>query len=288
MKLIIKLGKLLFVLLLLQSCTAEKKEISLIKEMDQEQEMISSYKEGMIFLEKGDTFYAAQKFLEAELLYPQSEWASKSALMASYAYYLQDYFSKSLFNLERFLKTYKGDPKESYAHYLIAMCYYELIVDEKTDLSSLVNAKNKFQYVINNFPESDFASDSKYKIDLINDILASKEMYIGRHYIKKQKWIAAINRFKIVTKDYDTTVYVEEAIHRLVEIYYHLGLNEESKKYGNLLGYNYASSEWYKATYKIFNKDYKKIEIKKATKKEKKGLFKKFKNLFQRNEKKSS
>ena len=103
MKLIIKLGKLLFVLLLLQSCTAEKKEISLIKEMDQEQEMISSYKEGMIALEKGDTFYAAQKFLEAELLYPQSEWASKSALMASYAYYLQDYFSKSLFNLERFL-----------------------------------------------------------------------------------------------------------------------------------------------------------------------------------------
>ena len=171
MKLIIKLSKLLFVLLLLQSCTAEKKEISLIKEMDQEQEMISSYKEGMIALEKGDTFYAAQKFLEAELLYPQSEWASKSALMASYAYYLQDYFSKALFNLERFLKTYKGDQKESYAHYLIAMCYYELIVDEKTDLSSLVNAKNKFQYIINNFPESDFASDSKYKIDFIDYII---------------------------------------------------------------------------------------------------------------------
>ena len=134
MKLIIKLSKLLFVLLLLESCTAEKKEISLIKEMDQEQEMISSYKEGMDSLERGDTFYAAKKFLEAELLYPQSEWASKSALMASYAYYLQDYFSKALFNLERFLKTYQGDEKkESYAHYLMAMCYYELIVDEKTE-----------------------------------------------------------------------------------------------------------------------------------------------------------
>jgi len=281
MKLIIKISKLLFIVLFLQSCTAEKKEISIIKEMDQEQEMISSYKEGMDSLERGDTFYAAKKFLEAELLYPQSEWASKSALMASYAYYLQDYFSKALFNLERFLKTYQGDEKkESYAHYLMAMCYYELIVDEKTDLSSLVNAKNKFQYVINNFPESDFADDSKYKINLINDILASKEMYIGRHYIKKQKWIAAINRFKIVTKEYDRTIYVEEAIHRLVEIYYYLGLIEESKKYGGLLGYNYASSEWYEATYKIFNKDYKKIQIEKATKKEKKGLFKKFKKLF--------
>ena len=280
MKLIIKISKLLFIVLFLQSCTAEKKEISIIKEMDQEQEMISSYKEGMDSLERGDTFYAAKKFLEAELLYPQSEWASKSALMASYAYYLQDYFSKALFNLERFLKTYQGDEKkESYAHYLMAMCYYELIVDEKTDLSSLVNAKNKFQYVINNFPESDFADDSKYKINLINDILASKEMYIGRHYIKKQKWIAAINRFKIVTKEYDRTIYVEEAIHRLVEIHYVLGLENEAQKYAVLLGYNYKSSDWYKESYRVFNKEYK-DPIEKIKENKQNFIIRKFKNLF--------
>ncbi len=280
MKLIIKLGKLLFIVFLLQSCATEKKEISLIKKIDQEQEMILSYKEGMEFLDKGDTFYAAKKFLEAELLYPQSDWAPKSVLMASYAYYLQDYYSEALYNLERYLNTYQEDKRESYAHYLIAMCYYELIVDEKKDLSSLINAKEKFQFIINNYPTTDFAEDSKYKIDLINDILASKEMYIGRHYIKRQKWIAAINRFKIVTKEYDTTIYVEEAIHRLVEIYYYLGLIDESQKYASLLGYNYASSEWYKATYKIFNKNYEKRNIIKTDKKEKKSLLKKFKELF--------
>ena len=281
MKLIIKLGKFLLIVLLLQSCATKEKEVSLIKEIDQEQEMILSYKEGIDYLEKGDTFYAAKKFLEAELLYPQSDWAPKSALMASYAYYVQDYYSEALFNLERYLNTYRTDKRQSYAHYLMAMCYYELIMDEKKDLGSLVNAKKKFQFVLDNYPSTDFAEDSIYKIDLINDILASKEMYIGRHYMKKQKWIAAINRFKTVIKDYDTTIYVEEAIHRLVEIYYYLGLEGESQKYASLLGYNYASSEWYEATYKIFNKDFERKKKLKSTKKEKKGLFKKFKKLFQ-------
>ena len=281
MKLIIKLSKLLLILFLLESCGTEKKEISLIQEIDQEKEMVLAYREGLEYLEKGDSFYAAKKFLEAELLFPQSDWAPKSALMASYSYYLQDYYSEALFNLERFLTTYQTDKRVVYAHYLMAMCYYELIVDEKKDLSSLTNAKEKFQFIVKNFSTTDFAEDSKYKIDLINDILASKEMYIGRHYLKKKKWIAAINRFKVVTKDYDTTIYVEEAIHRLVEIYYYLGLIEESQKYASLLGYNYASSEWYNATYKIFNKDFKKKRVLKTTKKEKISLFKKFKKLFQ-------
>ena len=276
MKLIIKLGKLLFVLLLLQSCSAEKKEISLIKEMDQEQEMISSYKEGMIALEKGDTFYAAQKFLEAELLYPQSEWASKSALMASYAYYLQDYFSKALFNLERFLKTYPKDTRLDYVYYLMGLSYYENIEGEKKDLKPLLEAKKKFEFIIENYPNTDFALDSKFKIGLINDVLASKEMYLGRHYIKKEKWIAAINRFKTILNDYDTTIYTEEAIHRLVEIHYKIGLEVEAKKYANLLGYNYLSSEWYEKTYNIFNKKYEVDKIKS----EKKSLKEKFKKLF--------
>ena len=280
MKLIIKLSIALLVILALLSCAAEKKEISVIKELNQEQEMISSYREGMEFLDKGDTYYAAKKFLEAELLFPQSDFAPKSALMASYAYYLQDYYSEATFNLERFLDTYPNDKRVSYAHYLLAMCYYETIVDEKKDLGPLTNAKKKFQFIINNYPETDFAEDAIYKIDLINDILASKEMYIGRHYIKREKWIAAINRFKVVMKEYQTTIYVEEAIHRLVEIYYYLGLVEESQKYASVLGYNYASSEWYKATYRIFNKNFE-PKIIKAKKKEKIGMLKKFKKLFE-------
>ena len=142
--------KLLIVLifLTLQSCSKDKKEISKIKELDQELEMISSYEEGMKYLERGDTYYAASKFLDAELLFPQSEWAAKSALMASYSYYLQNYYSEAVFNLERFIKTYPQDKSIAYAHFLLAMCYYEEIVDEKKDLAPLIKAKSKFEFIV--------------------------------------------------------------------------------------------------------------------------------------------
>jgi len=267
---------LIILLLLFNSCSDQKKEISKITELDQNMELVSTYKEAYEALQKNDTYYAAQKFLEAELLYPQSIWAAKSALMASYSYYLQNYYAESLINLERFIKTYPTDENIQYAHYLIAMCYYETIEDEKRDSAPLIKAKNKFEFIIDNFPNSDFALDSKFKIGLINDILASKEMYLGRHYIKKQKWIPAINRFQEVITEYDKTIFVEEAIHRLVEINYNIGLLEESRKYAKLLGYNYQSSEWYKKSYKIFNQDYSFKKIKK----EKKGVIKRFKKLF--------
>ena len=196
--------------------------------------------------------------------------------MASYSYYLQNYYSEALFNLERYIKTYPNDKNLSYAHYLIAMCYYETIEDEKRDSGPLLDAKKKFQYIIQEYPNSDFALDSSFKIDLIEDILASKEMYLGRHYIKKGKWVAAINRFKKVLNEYEQTIFVEEAIHRLVEINYKLGLLEESQKYANLLGYNYLSSEWYKKSYKVFNKSYGTKKIKK----EKKGVISRFKKIF--------
>jgi outer membrane protein assembly factor BamD len=274
-------NKLLIVLifLTLQSCSKDKKEISEIKELDQELEMISSYEEGMEYLEKGDTFYAASKFLDSELLFPQSDWAAKSALMASYSYYLQNYYSEAVFNLERYIKTYPQDKSIAYAHFLLAMCYYEEIVDEKKDLAPLIKAKKKFEFIVETYPNTDFALDSQYKIGLIHDILASKEMYIGRHYIKKEKWIAAINRFKNVLKEYDTTIYIEEATHRLVEIYYHIGLIDESKKYASLLGYNYLSSKWYEKSYKVFNRNYKTEVIKKDQKK-RKNVIKIFKNIF--------
>ena len=269
---------LFFFLIILSSCSKEK-EISLIKETNQDLEMITAYKEGLQGLEDNDFYYAAKKFLEAELLYPQSEWASTSALMASYAYYLQNFYSKALLNLERFLKTYPNNRNIDYAHYLIAMVYYETIEDEKRDTKPLLRAKEKFEFIIKEYPETDFALDSRFKLELIQNVLASKEIYLGRHYIKKEKWIAAINRFKNVTEEYDQTIFVEEALHRLVEINYKIGLTEESQKYANVLGYNYLSSKWYKKSYKVFNKDYDENKNR-ISKKEKKGVIKKFKKLF--------
>tara|TARA_B100000029_G_scaffold515242_1_gene621303 strand:- start:3687 stop:4520 length:834 start_codon:yes stop_codon:yes gene_type:complete len=260
------------------SCSKEEKEISVIKETRQDLEMISVYKEAYKALDEGDPYFAAKKFLEAELLFPQSVWAPKSALMASYSYYMQNYYSEALYNLERFLKTYPTDKNIAYVNYLIAMCYYETIEDEKRDSAPLLKAKDQFNFIVQNYPDTEFALDAKFKLGLIEDILASKEMYLGRHYIKKEKWIAAINRFKIIIDDYNQTIFVEEALHRLVEINYKLGLIEESQKYANVLGYNYLSSEWYKKSYKVFNKDYS-SKIQKPNK-DKAGVLEKFKKLF--------
>ena len=281
MKFVIRLSFISLLLFLFQSCSKQEKEASLIKEVDQAKEMISSYKEGVRTLNEGDAFYAAKKFLDAEFLFPQSEWAPKSALMASYSYYIQDYYSEAIFNLQRFISTYPRNKRIDYAHYLLAICYYEKIENEKRDLQPLISAKKEFNYIINNYPSTDFALDSKFKIGLIDEVIASKEMYLGRHYIKKQKWIPAINRFKNILKDYDTTIYAEEAIHRLVEIHYRIGLESEAKKYANLLGYNYLSSEWYKRSYKIFNTKYQiKKNIIEKNRKDKSGLIQKFKKIF--------
>ena len=249
--------------------------------------MIELYEEAYKEFLDGDALYSAKKFNEAELIFPQSEWAPISALMSAYVYYSDDYYSDSIYELERYLKVYPKHKDRDYAHFLLAMCYYENIIDEKRDLGPLLKSKKEFEFVIKEYPNTDFAEDAKFKIDLITDRLAGKEMYIGRHYLKSQKWIPAINRFKNVLENYETTVYVEEAIHRLVETYYIIGLESESKKYANLLGYNYQSSDWYKASYKVFNKDYNFSEKKfsKTKKKDKRSLFKKFvvkfKTLFE-------
>ena len=275
--------KILLIILgvLLISCSKEEK-ISVLEEDNIEAQMIEAFKEGYYELDKGDVIFAAKKFNEAELLYPQSNWAPKAALMAAYSWYSQSYYGDTIFEIERYLKTYPKHKNIDYAHFLLAMCYYETVVDEKRDLEPLLKAKKQFEFIMNNFPSTDFAMDSKFKLDLIYDRLAGKEMYIGNHYLKKRKWIPAINRFKKVVKDYSTTIYVEEALHRLVEIHYKIGLTQESKKYAKLLGYNYQSSEWYKESYKVFNKEYK-VKKKIVKKKRKKGLiFRKFKSLFKK------
>jgi len=268
------------ILIFFAGCSGEEKNISLIKETNQDLEMLATYEEAYTALDEGDHYYAAKKFLEAELLFPQSDWAPRSALMAAYSFYLQNYYSEALSNLERYLKTYPNDKNTVYAHYLIGMCYYETIEGEKKDTAPLLNAKEKFNFILENYPNTDFALDSKFKLGLIEDILAAKEMYIGRHYLKKEKWIAAINRFKNVVENFDQTIFVEEALHRLVEVNYKLGLENEAKKYANLLGYNYLSSEWYEKSYIVFNKDYEK-EIVNLPNKDKKGVFNKFKKLFE-------
>ncbi len=258
------------------SCSSDKK-VSVVKEKNIETQMIEAFEEGYKELENGDALFAAKKFNEAELLYPQSNWAPKAALMAAYSYYSQDYYYDAEYELNRFLKVYPNEKNIPYAHYLLGMVYYERIVDEKKDLGPLVMAEEKFKYIEKNYPDTDFALDSSYKLDLIQDYLASKEMYIGIHYMKKKKWIAAINRFKNVVNKYDQTSFIDEALHRLVELHYKLGLLEESQKYASLLGYNYQSSEWYSKSYKIFNKNYKsKLEVKR----EKDSIFQKFKKLL--------
>lgn len=268
-----------FSLLLLNACSKNKDEIVVIKESKQDLEMISAYKEGYEFLNIGDPYYAAQKFLEAELLFPQSKWASQSALMASYSFYLQNYYTEALSNLERFVVVYPKSKNLVYAHYLIAICYYESIEDEKRDSAPLIKAKEKFTFVIEKYPNTEFALDSQFKLSLIENILAAKEMYLGRHYLKKEKWIASMNRFKNVIENFSQTVFVEEALHRLVEVNYKLGLIDESQKYANTLGYNYMSSQWYKKSYKIFNQDYS-VQLNKKIERDKEGVLKRFKKLF--------
>ena len=268
-----------FLLIALFSCSKDVKEVSLIKAQDLDLQMVEAYKEGLEELEIGDAINAAKKFNEAELLYPQSIWAAKSALMSAYSFYSQNYLFDAISELERYFKTYPNDTNISYASYLVAICYYESIVDEKKDSKSLIKANEKFKYVVANYPNSEFAVDAKFKLELIQDIMASKEIYIGRHYIKKGKWIPAINRFKKVVYDYDTTIYVEEAIHRLVEIHYKIGLIDEAKLYANLLGYNYGSSEWYKKSYKLFNKKYENPVVKVKSEKKTINLIKNLKSL---------
>jgi outer membrane protein assembly factor BamD len=259
------------------SCSKDQPKKSLIKEKDLELQVLEAYKEGINSLENGDVLYAAKKFNEAEILFPQSVWAPKSSIMAAYAYYSQDYYSDAIAELKRFIKIYSKNKNLDYAYYLLAVCYYEQIMDEKKDLQSIENSKKYFEIIIKDYPKTNYALDSEFKIDVINDTLAAKEMYIGRYYFDKKKWIPAINRFKTVINDYQTTIYAEEALHRLVEVHYMIGLKNEAKKYAKLLGYNYQSSEWYEKSYSIFNEKYKKAD---RNKKNKKSTLKKIKSLF--------
>ena len=163
------------------SCSSNKDKVDIIEEEDIELQMIDAYQEGLNALEEGDVLFAAKKFNEAELVYPQSDWAPKSALMSAYSYYTHDYYGDAIFELERFIKVYPKDKRLAYAYFLKAICFYEQIHDEKKDLGPILKAQENFNYIIENYPTTDFALDAEFKLDLIKEVLASKEMYIARH-----------------------------------------------------------------------------------------------------------
>ena len=270
---------ILIIFLNLNSCTKKDEKISIVEEKSLEMQMIDAYNSGLEELEKNDVIYAAKKFNEAELLYPQSIWAPRAALMAAYAYFSQLYYDDTILELEKFLQKYKNHPRRDYAYYMLALSHYNLIIDETKDLEEILKAKQYFKIIIKNYPNTEFAIDSEFKLELIEEILASKEMYLARYYVDREKWIPAINRFKTVINNYETTIYVEEALHRLVELHYKLGLVDESKKYASLLGYNYQSSEWYEESYKILNKNYVKT-AKKVDPEKEQSILQKFKDLL--------
>lgn len=267
-----------FTYLIISGCGQKKVEVKPLEDSNIDSQMIKAYNEGLTALDQNDYMLAVKKFGEAEILYPQSIWAPRSALMTAYSYYVYERYFDTIFELERFLKTYPEHNRQNYAYYLLGLAYYEQIVDEKKDLEPIINSKKYFQIIINEYPGSEYAADAEFKLDLIKEILAAKEMYLGRYYIEKEKWIPAINRYKTILENYDDTIYVEEAIHRLVEIHYKVGLINESKKYANLLGYNYQSGEWYEKSYKIFNKNYEKPKIKTA--KNKKTIIQRLRSLI--------
>ena len=265
--------------ILIFACSKKEEKVTIITEKNLETQMMEVYNQGMEEFERGDAIYASKKFSEAELLYPQSVWAPRAALMSAYSHFSQGYYNYAINDLERFLIKYKNHPQTVYAFYLMALCHYNQIIDEKKDFNEILLSKKYFEIIINDFPNTEYASDSKYKLELINEIIASKEMYLARYYVQREKWIPAINRLKKIVNDHSTTIFIEEALYRLVELHYKLGLVDEAQKYAVLLGYNYRSSQWYEASYKILNKDYSTKKI--IVEKDKSGFLQKFKNIFE-------
>ena len=236
------------------------KKNDLIYEASEIKDPFKSYQEALESFNRRDYFFASKKFSEAELNFDKVELAAKAALMQAFCLYAINFSDESLENLNRYLNQYPADENRKYAKYLIVLIFYEKVGDEKRDLEPLLKAQEKIESYLKEFPENEYSIDLKFKKNLIINQLAAKEMYIGRYYISVQKWVPAIKRFKNIVQNYDQTVFIEEALHRLVEIYYHIGAEEEAKSYASILGYNYNSSDWFKASYKIMNKDYKIIK----------------------------
>ena len=267
-----KLIYIFIISFLLFSCS--KKEVVVTTPSNNEEKSLEVYNEATIALEEGQYYYASSKFLEAENILPTVEGSAKASLMSSYCLYLINFYSEAEEGLERFIRKYPADKNITYAYYLLVIINYEQILDESKDITPLLTSKEKILDFLERYPDTEYALDLKFKLDLIDNQLAAKEIYIAKYYIETKKWIPAINRLKIVVKNYDETIFIEEALHRLVEVYYMIGLEEEAKTTAALLGYNYNSSEWYQQSYKLLNKDYKIPKKKKPKKDKDKGIIK--------------
>ena len=210
------------------------------------------YSNGMQLLSAGDFDGAAKSFSEIERLYPYSRWARQGTLQSARAYNRAGKYDESRGVAQRFLSFYPGDEYAAYAKYLVAMSYFLQMDKKGRDRANTVNALKELQELMEQYGESEFAKTAALKFDLAVDLLAAKEMEVGRYYLKRKNYSAAINRFKVVVNDLNTTTHTPEALHRLVESYLLLGLEEEAMEAAVLLGHNYQGSEWYNETYKIY------------------------------------
>ena len=251
-------------LVLIFSCSSND---SKIKKPEKIPSLEILYKSAFKFFEEGAWNDSISLFQKVETRYSYSEWAPRATLMIIYMYYETADSFKTLENINKFKKLYPKHENIDYVDFIRALTFYENINVISRDQTYTISALNEFNKIIKNYPNSIYADESRLKIDLINEQLAGKEMYIARYYMKKSKWIGAIKRLKIIINKYDTTVYSTEALHRLVEIYYKLGNENEAKKYASILGYNFNDSDWYKKTYKIIvDKNYKNENLKTKSK----------------------
>ena len=244
--------KLFIILLIIMmiSCSGNKnKEIPY-----QERSLNTIYENALEKLNNENYDEAINEFDEVERQHPYSLWARKSILMSSYASYKNRDFVKAEINLKRYIGLYPASELVPYAQYLLGMCYFDQIIDDKRDHTSVANAYQTFKLILDRYPQSSYAKDSYYKIIFIEDIIAAKELNIAKTYLSLKKYIAAIKRFKNIVNNYQTSSFVPESLHRLVEIYLILGVDEEALINARVLGYNFPDSKWYKYSYKLLKK----------------------------------
>jgi len=238
----------LLVFLLILSCSSSNDK-PLVTPTKEKISLSKLWSFAMDDIENNDAESAIEKFKVVERDYSFTDWAPRSLLMISYIYYEANRCVDAISAIERYIKFYPNNIDRVYAEYLKGVCYFEDVSETSKDQEKTILAINQFKFLINNYPNTEYAEDAKYKLDLLNDLMAGKEMYVARYYMNKQKWAAAIGRLKTIVDKYQTTIYIEEALYRLVEIYHKLGLEEDASKAAAILGYNFNSSEWYKKSY---------------------------------------
>ena len=233
----------------LAACAGNKKDKPRLAYLERPVELL--YATGANRLDRRQWNQAVSYFQEVERQHPYSEWSRRSILMQAYAHYQSNDYPEAVGDAERFIQLYPGNPTAAYAHYIKAICYFEQIVDVNRDQAATGQALDTLRTVVQRYPRSEYAQDARLKIDMVNDQLAGKEMAVGRWYLRNGDTLSAANRFKAVIDRYQTTTHAPEALYRLVESYLTLGLLEEAKRNGAVLGYNYPGDVWYSDAYRL-------------------------------------